>query len=105
MSMQEYEDAKELVTELLIILRGVSTFIGPRPETLINLAQDRLSVNFLIHTVDFCLSMELVAWAGLNSMELFKKSLNNLVIQMLFGSPSKGVKNGTYHVSCYQSMT
>jgi hypothetical protein len=46
MSMQDYEEAKELVKELLKKTHGVSTFVGPRPETLINLAQDRLSVKF-----------------------------------------------------------
>jgi len=46
MSMQDYEEAKELVKELLKKTHGASTFIGPRPETLINLAQDRLTVKF-----------------------------------------------------------
>lgn len=46
MSMQDYEEAKELVKELLKKTHGVSTFVGPRPEILIILAQDRLSVKF-----------------------------------------------------------
>jgi hypothetical protein len=46
MSMQDYEDAKELVKELLKKTNGISTFVGPRPEALINLAQERLSVKF-----------------------------------------------------------
>lgn len=46
MSMQAYEEAKELVKELLQKTHGISTFVGPRSETLINLAQDRLSVKF-----------------------------------------------------------
>lgn len=46
MSMQDYEDAKELVNELLRKTNGVSTFVGPRPKNLIELAEARLSVNF-----------------------------------------------------------
>jgi hypothetical protein len=46
MSMQDYEDAKELVRELLDRTHGVSTFVGPKPERLIKLAQKRLSMKF-----------------------------------------------------------
>jgi len=46
MSMQDYEKAKELLPELFIKTHGISYFVGPRPLTLINLAQTRLSVKF-----------------------------------------------------------
>jgi hypothetical protein len=46
MSMQDYEKAKELVTVALQMPGIISTFVGPRPVTLINWAQDRLSVKF-----------------------------------------------------------
>ncbi len=46
MSMQDYEQAKELVKELLKKTHGISTFVGPKPKTLVNLAQERLSIQF-----------------------------------------------------------
>jgi antitoxin YobK len=46
MSMQNYEKAKELVTEALKRPGIISTFVGPKPSTLITLAQDHLSVKF-----------------------------------------------------------
>jgi hypothetical protein len=46
MSMQDYEEAKELVTEALKKPGIISTFVGPKPLTLINLAQSYLSVKF-----------------------------------------------------------
>jgi|WetSurMetagenome_2_1015567.scaffolds.fasta_scaffold371014_2 antitoxin YobK len=42
MSMQDYEKAKELVKES----HGISTFVGPRSEPLINLAENRLGLKF-----------------------------------------------------------
>ncbi len=46
MSMQDYETARALVTEALKKPGIISTFVGPRPLTLIHQAQDRLSVKF-----------------------------------------------------------
>ena len=42
MSMEDYEKAIDLLKKS----RGIPTFVGPRPETLINLAQDSLVVKF-----------------------------------------------------------
>ena len=42
MSIQDYEKAKELLRES----HGISTFVGPRSETIINLAEGRLTLKF-----------------------------------------------------------
>lgn len=42
MSMKDYETAKELTKEV----RGISTFIGPKPNALITLAEDHLGIKF-----------------------------------------------------------
>jgi len=46
MSLLDYEDAKELVRELLDKSLGVSTFVGPKTGRLIKLAEERLSLKF-----------------------------------------------------------
>jgi len=46
MSIQDYEEAKVLITEMLKKPGIISTFVGPKPLSLINLAQGYLSVKF-----------------------------------------------------------
>lgn len=46
MSMQDYEKAMELISEAVRMPGVISTFVGPKPEKLVNLAQERLSVKF-----------------------------------------------------------
>ena len=46
MSIRDYELARELLAEMLPEPGIISTFAGPKPLTLVNLAQDRLCVQF-----------------------------------------------------------
>ncbi|MFZ6018220.1 MAG: SMI1/KNR4 family protein [Chloroflexota bacterium] len=46
MSMQDYEKARELIEEAVRMSGILSTFVGPKPEKLVNFAQERLSVKF-----------------------------------------------------------
>lgn len=68
MSMQDYEKAKELVTEALKKPGVISTFVGPRPLTLVNLAQDHLSVKFPETYRRFLLEF---GAGGISSFEIF----------------------------------
>jgi hypothetical protein len=68
MSIQNYEKAKELITEALNRPGVFYTFVGPRPVDLINLAQDHLSVNFPETYRRFLLEY---GAGGLGSFEIF----------------------------------
>jgi antitoxin YobK len=46
MSLQDYEKARELIAYALRRPGLISTFVGPKPETLVNSAEERLSVKF-----------------------------------------------------------
>ena len=76
MSMQDFEKAKELVTEALKKPGIISTFVGLKPVTLVYLAQDCLAVKFPETYRRFLLDY---GAGGIGSFEIFG------VIQENFG--------------------
>jgi antitoxin YobK len=68
MSMQDYDEAREVIAEALRRPGVISTFVGPKPITLINLAQDHLSVKFPETYRRFLLEY---GAGGISSFEIF----------------------------------